>query len=157
MTLPSDSTALDSFNLMFGDDTCEMITEETNRYDRQNPPSDRYTWHDTSKEELQQFLGVIIAMGIHRLLQVEDYWSTNPLLGAPGIISGMPIKRFKVLLRCLHLNDNSTAVARGQPGFDKLHKLHPLIDTIHENSLKLNKPGRDLSIDEANDTKAALP
>ena len=71
------------------------------------------------------------------------------MLGAPGIISGMPIKRFKVLSRCLHLNDNSTAVARGQPGFDKLHKLRPLIDTICENSLKLNKPGRDLSIDEA--------
>ena len=104
-------------------------------------------WHNTSKEEIQQFLGVIIAMGIHRLPQVEDYWSTNPLLGAAGIISGMPIKRFKVLLRCLHLNDNSTAVARGQPGFDKLHE--PLIDAICENSLKLNKPGRDLFIEEA--------
>ena len=59
------------------------------------------------------------------------------------------MKRFKVLLHCLHLNDNSTAVARGQPGLYKLHKLRPLIDTICENNLKLNKPGRDLSIDEA--------
>ena len=35
VTLPGDSTALDFFNLMFGDDTCEMIAEETNRYAQQ--------------------------------------------------------------------------------------------------------------------------
>ena len=65
VTLPSDSTALDFFSLVFGDDTYEMIAEETNRYAWQSPPGDGYTWHDTSKEEIQQFLGVIIPMGIH--------------------------------------------------------------------------------------------
>lgn len=149
VTLPSDATPFEFFNLVFGEDTCQLIADETNRYARQNPPGDAYHWVDTSKEEIQQFLGVIIAMGIHRLPQVEDYWSTHPLLGAAGITSGMPIKRFKVLLRCLHLNDNTTAVPKGQPGFDKLHKLRPLIDTVRENSLALNKPGRQLSIDEA--------
>jgi hypothetical protein len=149
ITLPSDATALEFFHLVFGEDTCNLIASETNEYARQNPPGDGYNWVDTNKEEIQQFLGVLIAMGIHRLPQVEDYWSTNPLLGAPGIISGMPIKRFKVLLRHLHLNDNTTAVPRGEPNFDKLHKLRPLISIIRKNSLKLNNPGRQLSIDEA--------
>ena len=69
-----------------------MMAEETDRYAQQNPPGGGYTWQDTSKEEIQQFLGIIIAMGIHQLPQVEDYWFTNPLLGAPGII---PLKVLK--------------------------------------------------------------
>ena len=50
---------------------------------------------------------MIIAMGVHRLPQLEDYWSSDILLGVPGIVDGMPIDRFKVLLQCLHLNDNT--------------------------------------------------
>ena len=30
---------------------------------------------------------------------------------------------YKVLLRCIHLNDNFITVARGQPGLDNLHVL----------------------------------
>ena len=136
--LPSNATPLDFFSLVFGEETFQFIAD-----------GDGYNWFDTCKEELQQFLSVIIAMGVHHLPRLEDYWSGHPLLGAPGITSGMPRHRFKVLLRCLHLNDNTIAVPKGQPGFDKLHKLHPIIDIIRDNSLKLNKPGRQLSIDEA--------
>jgi hypothetical protein len=53
---------------------------------------DRYKWVDTCKEEIQQYLGILIAMGIDRLPQLEDYCSSNRLVGAPGIRSGMPIR-----------------------------------------------------------------
>ena len=107
-TLPSDALPMDFFNLVFWEETYQLIADETNRYARQNPSGEGYYWVDTSKEEIQQFLGILIAMGIHQLPQVEDYWSGNPLLGAPGIVSGMAIRRFKVLLKCLHINNNET-------------------------------------------------
>ena len=60
-------------------------------------------------------------MGVHHLPQLEDYWSSHT-----------SYRHFCVLLSCLHLVDNSTAVCRGEDGFDKLHKIiqlaNPLLD-----------------------------
>ena len=90
-------------------------------------------------------------MGVHRLPQLEDYWSSHPLLGAEGIIAGMSYRRFRVLrvLSCLHLVDNSTAVRRVDTGFDKLHKIRPLLDIIQLNIKSSYNPHREVSIDEA--------
>ena len=88
-------------------------------------------------------------MGVHRLPQLEDYWSSHPLLGAKGIVAGMSYRRFRVLLSCLHLVDNSTAVRRGDTGFDKLHKIRPLLDIIQQNIKSSYNPHREVSIDEA--------
>jgi hypothetical protein len=71
---------------------------------------------DTTESEMKLFLGIHLAMGVHKLPSLEDYWSLHPLLGVPGIVQGMPIRRFKALQSCLHLNDNSMAQKRGEPG-----------------------------------------
>ena len=60
----------------------------------------------------------------------------------------MPILRFKSLLRCLHLNDNSTAARQGEDGYDKLHKIRPLLETVQHNSLNMYRPHQQNSIDE---------
>ena len=44
-------------------------------------------------------------MGVHQLPQLEDYRSHENLLGVPGIVEGMPIDRFKVILQCLHVKN----------------------------------------------------
>ena len=62
---------------------------------------------------------------------------------------GMPLTRFKVLMKCLHLNDNSTMIPRGQPGYDKLHRIRPLLDIINANSKAKYDLHREVSIDEA--------
>ena len=53
--------------------------------------------------EMYVFLSIIIAMGVHELPTLADYWSSDSLLGVLGIAAGMPIDRFKVLLPCFHL------------------------------------------------------
>ena len=40
-------------------------------------------------------------------------------------------------------------VARGDPGFDRLHKLRPLLDTVKTNCLKEYASHHEVSIDEA--------
>ena len=94
-------------------------------------------------------IGIVLASGVHRLPSWEDYWSRNPILGTPGIIMGMPILRFKVLMKYPHLNDNTAMPARGQPGYDKLFKLRPLLEEINKNSLAMYDPHREVSINEA--------
>ena len=130
VSLDSTSTALDAFLLFFGEDTFQLLSEQTNLYASQSPPGSIYKWHETTPEEMKLFLGMILAMGIHQLPQLEDYWSTHPLLGARGIVSGMAYRRFRVPLSCLHLADNTKAVPRGQPGYDKLYKIRPLLKII---------------------------
>lgn len=146
--LDSDATPLDFFMLLF-DDIFKLIVDQTNLYASQYPPSDRYPWVDTCISEIKLFLGIIIAMGLHQLPQVEDYWSSDILLKAPGIVDGMPINRFKQLLSCFHLNDNSKMKARDHPEFDKLHKVRPLLTMARDNFLREYRPSRELSVDEA--------
>ena len=147
--LDSTSTAMDGFLLIFGEDTFQLLADQTNLYARQLPPGASYKWYDTSADEMKLFIGMILAMGVHRLPQLEDYWSSHPLLGAKGIVAGMSYRRFRVLLSCLHLVDNSTAVRRGDTGFDKLHKIRPLLDIIQQKIKSSYNPHQEVSIDEA--------
>ena len=96
------------------------------------------------------FLGVIIAMGVHLLPILADYWSSDSLLGVPGICLGMPIDRFKALLHYMHINDNSKAVPRNQQGYDRLHKIRPMIERLQQTTWRTcYNPPREQSIDEA--------
>ena len=61
----------------------------------------------------------------------------------------MPLTHFKVLMKCRHLNDNSTMIPQGQPGYDKLHKIRPLLDIINANSKAMYDLHHEVSIDEA--------
>ena len=47
----------------------------------------------------------------------------------------------------LHVNDNSTAVSRNQPGYDKLHKVRPLLYEVNKSCLEEYQPHREVSID----------
>jgi hypothetical protein len=92
---------------------------------------------------------MLYAMGIHRLPDVHDYWSQDPLLAVPGIVSGMPRTRFKMLMRNLHLNDNSQMLPRTDSGYDRLHKIRPLLDTIITNTQASYAPHQQVAVDEA--------
>lgn len=140
---------MDFFFLLFDDEILEMITHETNLYAQQNPPGSRYNWYDTCVSELKLLLGMIIIMGIHKLPAYSDYWSSDCLLGVPSIVSGMPLDRFKVLIKCLHINDNNKMKPRSDPDYDRLHKLRPLFPKLKMNILREYTPNQDLSVDEA--------
>ena len=64
--LESVATPFD-FSLFFDNDILDHIVDQTNLYTTQKPPSARYKWHPTCSEEIKLFLGMIIAMGVHRL------------------------------------------------------------------------------------------
>ena len=76
--------------------------------------------NSTTLYEMYLFLGIIIAMGVHKLPNLAHYWSSDCLLGAPGISVGMPTDHFKALLRCFHLNDNTNRF-QGQKGNETVY------------------------------------
>ena len=90
-----------------------------------------------------------VMMGIHILPCVENYWSTDDKLNVPCISRLMSRTQFEKLGQYLHLNGRSNYVTRGQPGFDPLFKVRPLLEIFREQCSSMYKPGRAISIDEA--------
>ena len=84
-------------------------------------------------------------MGIHRLPRIENYWSTDSLLGLEPIRQAMSLKRFWAIWTNLHVVDNSTVAANRGPSC----KIKPVVDVLSQTFLKHYSPGQELSVDEA--------
>jgi hypothetical protein len=68
-------------------------------------------------------------MSLLRKSSLRDYWILRPIIQTPYASSlGMSRDRFLALFTMFHLNDGKAA--RGQPGYDPLFKLRPVIDTL---------------------------
>ena len=151
-TLPSDACELDYFHLLFTPVMFERIVEETNRYAEQcqrDAAIRDNKWTPTTVREMRAYFGLNIMMGIHILPELHHYWSSDDMLGVPGMCRVMTRKRYHKITQYFHLNNNETAVARGEPGYDPLHKLAPLMESVKTNFPLCYVPAKDLSIDEA--------
>ncbi len=60
----------------------------------------------------------------------------------------MSRNRFEIILSFLHFTNNSEFVGRGQPGHDRLFKVHPVIDLIIPHFSAVYGPLKELSLDE---------
>ena len=143
-----NATPVDFFEALMTSDVIDHIVTETNRFAAQRS-SPLLGWESCTSDRLKSFLGLLIIMGIKRLPNLEDYWSTESYLGCPELVSSWPYRQFRALLSSLHFNDNSTAVPRGQPGYDRLHKVRPVLEMVKNNCIVSYKPEREISIDEA--------
>ena len=61
----------------------------------------------------------------------------------------MSSRRFELILKFLHLNDSEVQPQRGDPAFDKLYKVRPLLDLVLENFKSYYQPHQHISIDES--------
>ena len=147
-----DSTA--TFLTLFTPELLEHIVRETNRYAEQcisathqgdGPPP---TW-TTTVDEVKAFIGFAILMGINELPEIRDYWSTNDQLHYFPVASRIPRKRFMELSTYLHFANNENIVARGQPEYDRLAKVRPVITALQKSFLEAYKPHRENAIDKA--------
>lgn len=80
---------------------------------------------------MKAFLGMLVLMGVHPLPNVDLYWSSDPLFRVDEIANIMTCKRFKKILKNLHLNNNTNMPKRGEAGFDKLYKIRPMISLMN--------------------------
>ena len=99
-------------------------------------------------EELEAFIGINIAMGLLRLPQVRDYWSTNEILGTPWFPAVMPRDHFLHILTYLHLVNSTQQRKKGDVAYDPLFKVRPLLNHLTAVFSKYYRPDRFLSIDE---------
>jgi len=143
--LPEDG-ACDFFLKYFTDEVIHLMVEQTNLYAQQNKT---LHWENTTDDELRAFIGLLVAMGLHGLPKFRLFWSTDPLFRVQPVADVMTRQRFTKLLCNLHLNDNSTALPRGDPQYDRLHKIRPLLTEMNRRFQTEAVSSSSQSIDEA--------
>ena len=144
--LPHDPLGL--FSLFFDDTLVSMIVHETNRYAEQCLSGTSKQW-STDAEEIRAYFGFMILMGINKLPEIRDYWSTNKQLRYAPIADRISRDRFEEITRYLHFVDNETLPARGEQGFSRLQKVEPVISHMKDKFKSVYYPHCQCSIDEA--------
>ena len=79
----------------------KYLTEETNLYSMQETENSIIVTED----EIKVFFGIQMTMAIVRMSQYEMYWS--PEFRYCRVRSAMTLKRYKLIRRFIHANDNT--------------------------------------------------
>ena len=131
---------LDIFLCLFPEDILELLVQQTNIYIQEKKQNQQLM----TRDELLIFLGINILMGIQKSPSYRDYWSSDPKLNDSFIGSLMTVVRFGFILGNLHISDNSKAPKKGEPNYNKLYKLRPLLDRLQETFETCCKPSISL-------------
>ena len=108
----------------FGHELIETISEQTDLYSVQTSGKNI----QTNNNEIEQFIGILIMMGIVKYPSYRMYWS--PETRIPAIADVMSVNRFENLKRYFHIADNSTIPKQGEANFDKLYKVRPMLESL---------------------------
>lgn len=132
-----ENTPLSYFNRIFSKSLISLITEQTNLYSVQCSGSSI----NTNDKEIEQFIGILVIMGVVNFPSYVDYWSQH--LRYPKIADVMSLKRFQNLRRYIHFADNYEHQNSG----DRLFKIRPVLNSIRDNCRSLPSE-HNHSIDE---------
>uniref|UniRef100_A0A3B3QTZ4 PiggyBac transposable element-derived protein domain-containing protein n=1 Tax=Paramormyrops kingsleyae TaxID=1676925 RepID=A0A3B3QTZ4_9TELE len=113
------------FKTLFTDEMIEHIVQHTNLYSAQELRDPI----KTSPVEIESFLAILIFMGVFSYPAMEDYWHHESRFNMIADI--MPRKRFKLLHRFIHFNDNYQF--NNSP--DRFYKIRPLFEMLREQCL----------------------
>lgn len=103
----------------------EHISHHTNLYSAQklgDPVK-------TSPEEIQDFLAILLYMGVFSFPSLEDYWHHESRFNMVADV--MPSKRFQLLRRFIHFNDNQ----QSSKSPDRFYKIRLLFEMLRERCL----------------------
>ena len=126
------------FRMFFTDELLESISYQTNLYATQQSVN---TTFKTSPEEIMNYIAVLLYMGVVPLPSLDDYWSVKTRV--PQVASIMSSKRFRLLRRTIHFNDNSQIAST----VDRFYKIRPVLNALREEFLKVQQTPKQ-SVDE---------
>lgn len=135
--MPLDAEPIEYFSKYFTDEVTDIICKETNRYAEQyieanaanlRPKSIVHDWKPTNRNEIKAFLGLCILMGIVSKPRVSMFWSTDSFYHTPIFGQVMSRKRFQLLQRFLHFQNNQDPQYNpNDPDRDRLFKIRTLM------------------------------
>lgn len=143
------TSPIDFYLLFFDDEILTLIVNQTNQYANQvmekNQSERLNKWVPTNPQEIKQFFGLIMWMGLVKLPSIQMYWTTDPFFVQSFPRTVMSRNRFEILLRMLHFVDNEKII---NPN-DLLCKLQTLTDILNKNFQEYYNPSETICIDES--------
>ena len=116
------------------------IMNETNMYGDQYVKSHEDYLKSHSKSQVHDFthhqynynfLAIVMVLLVSlKYRNVASYWSTSWPFFTDSIRKIMSMDHFLLFLKFFHLNNNELYISRGQPGFDCLFKVRPLVSYL---------------------------
>ena len=155
---------IDFFSLFFDAELMGTLLNETNKYAdhflglertvswmEDHPHSRYHKWPEggIDMSELKKYLGLLLNMGLVPKKKKMDFWSTSRPIATPFFNEIMASNAWALIDRMLHVNDITTEVERGQPGFDPWIKVRAVLDKVNGSAIKFYVPSRNISIDES--------
>ncbi|KAM3608637.1 uncharacterized protein V6R79_002069 [Siganus canaliculatus] len=95
-------TKLYYFTRYYSPELIRHIIHQTNLYTAQKDINTTFT---TTEDEMMIFVAILIYMGIVPISSTEDYWAMETRV--PQVANLMSSKRFRLLKRVVHINDNA--------------------------------------------------
>lgn len=141
--------AIDFFRLFITAELLREICLHTNSYGWATIGEKSYygdkdgAWKETSPEEIEKLIALIMYCGLVRVSSFHRYWSTKSLYHGLWARSIMSRDRFKALIGMLHVVDPATEDEQ-----DKLRKVNGLLQFFKEKCKSLYQPFQRVAIDE---------
>lgn len=107
-------TPFSIFNYLFADEIIKMLVERTNLYAFQRSKKTGKPYTQINIQELKNFLGINLLMGIKCSPSYKDYWSSFPDLNDSYINNLVTFNRSGWLLSTLHINNNVMMPKQGK-------------------------------------------
>lgn len=92
-------------------------------------------------------------MALHRLTNFDHYFSCDWVFAVPALQNVFTRNRFWQLWQNFHLADNTRQPAPADEGYDKLYKLHPMINGMKEKFKHAHNIGQKVCVDEHMESK----
>ena len=158
----SGDEPMDIYQKFITDNMIQLILRETNLYGdqyvdshisflQQHPRARAHSFirRKFTAQEITRFIVLVITMEIVNLPSLQHYWSTAWPFVSNNANKIMSRDRFLLILKFLHLADNSKASPRGTSSYDKLYKLREFLNIIIIKFKTMFSMNRELSIDES--------
>ncbi|XP_071158717.1 piggyBac transposable element-derived protein 4-like [Mytilus edulis] len=148
----AEKEVLDFWQLYMGDQFLEFLINQTDSYANYNiqhrPNDNKMPWSIPTLPEIKAFLGLTYQMGINRKPSTKLYWSTDPVMVTPIFSSTMTRDRYTQILRYLHFSNIANEPRQGEPNYDPLYKIKPVVNHLNNKFGLEYIPKRNVTIDE---------
>lgn len=144
----SGKTPYEFFRHFLNNEVLQLIVSETNKYAEQqickgiSPHPHLQDWEQTNVEEIEQFFGILMWMGLGTFPHINSYWSTSKLY-FNEMRNVMSRNRFQMLLKHIHFSDNIVPDTN-----DRLCKITPLLELVKQVYKSTLVPDEAVCIDE---------
>ena len=157
--MPLDAGPIEYFSKYFTDEVTDIICKETKIYAEQyikaNAANLRHKsivndWKPTNRNEIKALLGLCILMGIVSKPRVSMFRSTDSFYYTPIFWQVMSRKRFQLLQRFLHFENNQDPRYNpNDPNRDRLFKIRTLMDMVRQGFNSVYYPPEYLTVDDS--------